>query len=96
MPDYPQLDVIAVGAHPDDVEIEIVRWPAQGVRPIDEGTGDEGGYVEGVFHGDWRGDVLYGANEAVNGNYVLGWSPTPRRPLLKRKPHCGPMCCYGI
>ena len=24
-------------------EIEIVRWPAPGWRPVDEGTGDEGG-----------------------------------------------------
>lgn len=63
---------------PDNFEIEITRWPQQGWRPIDEGTGDEGGYVEGVFHGEWKGDVLYGANEAVNGNYVLGWSADPQ------------------
>lgn len=64
---------------PDNFEIEIVRWPASGWRPIDEGTGDEGGFVEGVFHGDWKGDVLYGTNEAVKGNYVLGWSTDPQR-----------------
>ena len=63
---------------PDTFEIEIVRWPAQGWRPIDEDTGDEGGFVEGVFHGNWKGDVLYGSNEAVNGNYVLGWSTDPQ------------------
>jgi ureidoglycolate lyase len=63
---------------PDTFDIEIVRWPAPDWRPIDEGTGDEGGYVEGIFHGDWKGDVLYGANEAVNGNYVLGWSTDPQ------------------
>ena len=39
-------------------EIEIVRWPAQGWRPVDDGTGDEGGVAEGVFHGEWTGDVL--------------------------------------
>ena len=36
---------------PDDCEIEIVRWPAQGWRPVDDGTGDEGGTVEGTFCG---------------------------------------------
>lgn len=64
---------------PDTFEIEITRWPQQGWRPIDEGTGDEGGYVEGVFKGTWQGDVLYGENEAVNGNYVLGWSTDPQQ-----------------
>ena len=64
---------------PDTFEIEIVRWPAQGWRPVDEGTGDEGGFVEGIFHGEWRGDVLYGTNEAVSGNYVLGWSADPQK-----------------
>lgn len=63
---------------PDNFEIEITRWPQQGWRPIDDGTGDEGGFVEGVFHGEWKGDVLYGTNEAVNGNYVLGWSTDPQ------------------
>jgi len=64
---------------PDTFDIEIVRWPAPDWRPIDEGTGDEGGFVEGIFHGDWKGDILYGANEAVNGNYVLGWSADPQK-----------------
>jgi hypothetical protein len=64
---------------PDTFDIEIVRWPAPDWRPIDAGTGDEGGFVEGIFHGDWKGDVLYGANEAVNGNYVLGWSADPQK-----------------
>lgn len=70
---------------PNDVEIEIVRWPAQGLHPIDDGTGDEGGYVEGIFHGDWRGDVLYGANEAVSGNYVLGWSTDPQKASTEKQ-----------
>lgn len=58
--------------------IEITRWPAQGWRPIDQGTGDEGGHVEGTFRCDWKGDVLYGENEAVKGHYVLGWSADPQ------------------
>lgn len=64
---------------PSTFDIEITRWPQQGWRPIDEGTGDEGGYVEGTFKCDWRGDVLYGENEAVKGNYVLGWSNDPQK-----------------
>ncbi|WP_027237572.1 ureidoglycolate lyase [Leisingera caerulea] len=64
---------------PETIEIEIVKWPAQGWCPVDEGTGDEAGWVEGTFRGDWRGDVLYGENEAVNGSYVLGWSTDPQQ-----------------
>jgi len=63
---------------PDGFDIEIVRWPAAGWRQIDDGTGDEGGFVEGVFHGNWDGDVLMGRNEAVKGHYVLGWSVDPQ------------------
>lgn len=63
---------------PDSFEIEIVQWPAQGWRPVDPGTGDEAGYVEGVFESTWRGDILFGKNEAVAGDYVLGWSVDPQ------------------
>lgn len=64
---------------PNDCDIEIVRWPQQGWRPVDEDTGDEGGWVEGTFSGKWKGDVLFGSNEAVKGNYVLGWSTDPQQ-----------------
>ncbi len=57
--------------------IEIVRWPAQGTRPVDEDSGDEGGTTEGVFVSEWRGDVLYGRNEAVAGHYVLAYADEP-------------------
>lgn len=63
---------------PDSVDIEIVRWPAQGWRPVDTDSGDEGGITEGVFHSYWQEDVLMGRNEAVNGHYVLGWSTLPQ------------------
>ena len=63
---------------PEDVDIEIVRWPAQGWRKVDEGTGDEGGVTEGIFHAWWDGDVLMGRNDAVGGHYVLGWSCDPQ------------------
>ncbi len=64
--------------NPDSCEIEIVTWPAQGWRPVDQETGNQGGYVEGVFRGEWRGDVLMGTNDAVGGHYVLGWSTDPQ------------------
>jgi ureidoglycolate lyase/seryl-tRNA synthetase len=63
----------------DDCEIEIVQWPAQGWRPIDDATGDEGGITEGIFHGQWDGDTLMGTNDAVGGHYVLGWSCDPQQ-----------------
>ena len=62
---------------PRDCRIEIVRWPAQGVRPVDEDSGDQGGTTEGVFVSEWRGDILYGRNEAVDGHYVLAYACDP-------------------
>jgi len=59
--------------------IEIVRWPAQGSRPVDEDSGDEGGTTQGVFVSEWRGDVLYGRNEAVDGHYILAYADEPSR-----------------
>ena len=63
----------------DAREIEIVRWPQPDWRPVDPGTGDEGGTTEGIFHFDWKGDVLFGKNEAVADHYVLGWSCDPQQ-----------------
>ena len=63
----------------DACEIEITRWPAQGWRSVDPGTGDEAGSVEGIFSGQWCGDVLMGTNDAVNGKYVLGWATDPQQ-----------------
>lgn len=68
---------------PKACDIEVVRWPAQGWRAVDEGTGDQGGTVEGVFHAAWSGDVLMGRNEAVNGEYVLGWSCDPQQASIQ-------------
>ena len=66
----------ALVEHPHDIEIEIVRWPATGWRQVDDDSGNEAGWVEGTFHGEWQGDVLFGRNDAVSGHYVLGWSTT--------------------
>ena len=64
---------------PKDVKVEIVRWPAQGTRPVDEDTGDEAGTTEGVFVSEWQGDILYGRNEAVGGHYVLAYALAPEQ-----------------
>jgi hypothetical protein len=57
--------------------IEIVRWPALGRRPVDSDTGDQGGTTEGIFVSEWRGDILYGRNEAVGGHYILAYGCSP-------------------
>jgi hypothetical protein len=62
---------------PQSCEIEITRWPAQGWRPVDPGTGDQGGTIEGRFEFWWRGELLYGRNDAVGDSYLLGWSRVP-------------------
>ena len=62
---------------PANCTVEITRWPAQGWRPVDTDCGDEGGTTEGVFYSTWKGDILYGSNEAVGGNYVLGYATAP-------------------
>jgi hypothetical protein len=59
--------------NPAHFKIEISRWPAQGWRPVDSDSGDEGGTKEGIFLSEWKGEILYGSNEAVGGNYVLGY-----------------------
>jgi hypothetical protein len=64
---------------PGECRIEIVGWPAQGTRPIDADTGNQGGTTEGVFVSEWRGDILYGRNEAVGGHYVLAYATLPER-----------------
>ncbi|MBK7661899.1 MAG: ureidoglycolate lyase [Betaproteobacteria bacterium] len=62
---------------PEDFEVEIVRWPAKGTRPVDADTGDQGGTTQGVFVSEWMGDILYGRNEAVGGHYILAYGQDP-------------------
>lgn len=57
--------------------IEIVQWPKTGGRPIDPGTGDQAGTKKGIFDFWWEGDVCFGKNNAVNDEYLLGWSVNP-------------------
>jgi len=90
-PSLPVVDVPLIEATDDSIQgyghmvddpaawnVEIVRWPAQGWRPVDTDSGDEGGYAEGTFHSFWTGDVLRGQNEAVAGDYILGFSCDPQ------------------
>jgi hypothetical protein len=67
---------------PEDVSIEIVRWPAQGWRPVDEDCGNEGGTTSGTFVSEWKGDVLFGRNEAVKGHYLLAYNVEPSQAAL--------------
>jgi hypothetical protein len=46
-----------------------------------EATSNQGGTTEGVFVSEWRGDVLFGSNEAVGGEYILAYATSrPGRP----------------
>ena len=75
----------------DQCEIEIVTWPTQGWRKIEEGTGNEGGVTEGPFETWWKGNILYGRNNAVehkskydkDGKYLLGYSYDPDTPKTR-------------
>jgi ureidoglycolate lyase len=62
---------------PKSCSIEIVRWPAQGWRPIDHNSGDQGGATEGLFEFWWKGETLYARNNAVGDSYLFGWSTWP-------------------
>lgn len=66
---------------PEECCIVIVRWPAQGSRPIDTDTGDQGGTTQGVFTSEWQGDILYGRNQAVAGHYILAYARAPELAL---------------
>ena len=50
-----------------------------GKRPVDTDSGDEGGTTEGMFVCEWKGDILYGRNEAVDGHYILGYGTEPEQ-----------------
>ena len=68
------------GALVDDAKtfaIEIVRWPQQGWRPIDDNSGDQGGVTEGIFEFSWEGETLFARNNAVGDSYLFGWSTWP-------------------
>jgi len=61
----------------DSYSVTIVTWPQPHWRPIEEGTGNEGGVTEGSFCMKWVGNELYASNHAVSGRYLTGWSTYP-------------------
>ena len=65
-------------------KIEIVRWPAQGWRPIDANSGDQGGVAEGLFEFSWKGETLFARNHAVGDSYLFGWSTWPEQASAER------------
>jgi hypothetical protein len=71
---------------PHAFPIEIVRWPAQGWRPIDANSGDQGGVAEGLFEFWWRGETLYAHNSAVGDSYLFGWSKWPEEAAADGEP----------
>lgn len=62
---------------PEHFDVEVVTWPALGWRPVDPGTGNQGGTVSGNFDVWWEGEVLFARNQAVNDQYLIGWSRNP-------------------
>lgn len=58
--------------------MEIVQWPKTGGRPIDADTGNQAGTKQGIFDFWWEGGVLFGKNNAVKDEYLLGWSTNPK------------------
>jgi len=69
---------------PKSFPIEVVRWPPQGWRPIDENSGDQGGVTEGLFEFWWERGTLFARNNAVGDSYLFGWSDYPEE--LPEKP----------
>lgn len=61
----------------DDAEVDIVTWPAQGWRPVEPGTGNQGGVTSGEFEVYRAGDMMHARNHAVDGHYVTGWFADP-------------------
>jgi len=86
----------------ENSDIEIVTWPKQGWREIDEGTGDEGGITQGSFDVWWDGNIMYGKNNAVghkseyeiDGKYILGYSSLSQENLKQDIPFSLPKKIY--
>src|SRR5690606_27283618 len=61
----------------DAEQVIIETWPAPGWRPIEPGTGNEGGITGGLFQFQRRGGLMIGRNHAVDGHYITGWFTDP-------------------
>jgi ureidoglycolate lyase len=60
-----------------EAEVDIETWPAQGWRPVEPGTGNQGGATSGQFDVYHAGDMMHARNHAVDGHYVTGWFSDP-------------------
>ena len=60
-----------------DATVDIETWPAQGWRPVEPGTGNQGGVTSGRFDVYRAGDMMHARNHAVNGHYVTAWFSDP-------------------
>lgn len=69
-----------------DFNVEIVQWPKPEGRPIDAGTGNQAGTKNGIFDFWWEGQYLFGKNNAVNDEYLLGWSTNPGEAVQGEQP----------
>ena len=86
----------------DESNVEIVTWPKQGWREIDEGTGNEGGITQGSFEVWWDDKILYGKNNAVqhkseyeiDGKYILGYSSLTQEESKKNISYESPKKIY--
>ena len=58
-------------------QVWIETWPAAGWRPVEAGTGNEGGIAEGQFEFSRSGSLMIARNHAVNGHYITGWFSDP-------------------
>ncbi|MBU0913125.1 MAG: ureidoglycolate lyase [Gammaproteobacteria bacterium] len=58
-------------------QVFIETWPASGWRPVEAGTGNEGGIVEGHFEFSRTGSLMIARNHAVDGHYITGWFNDP-------------------
>ena len=61
-------------------KVEILTWPAPGWRPVDPGTGNQGGVTEGTFNMVWNNNEFHARNHAVDGHYITGWFTNPSTP----------------
>lgn len=67
-------------------QVWIETWPTPNWRPIEAGTGNEGGVAEGKFQFKRAGNVMTSQNHAVNGHYITGWFDDPATASFDDKP----------
>ena len=74
---------LIVESNPEEFQVPIVPWPVSGRRPLDPETGICAGTTEGWFSSEWSEGRLVGKNEAVAGEYVIGFAVEGNESLPK-------------